>query len=523
MKHEPKIKVYLVGSGPGDPGLLTVRARELLQHAEVVFYDHLVHPDVLKLCPNAKHHYVGKIGHGAAIPQEKIEEALIEAARNASLVVRLKGGDPFIFGRGGEEGEALAKAGVPFEMVPGISSATAVPAYAGIPLTHRAYASEVIFLTGHEDPQKNYGEEFDQDLLKRITSMKDRTLVLLMAVKNLKEIFQTLLQNGVSPDTPAALIEWGTYQRQRTLVGTLESLPPLAESSHVQKPAIIVVGEVVRLRSSLAWFEARPLLGKKILVTRAQEQAAELSDPLRHFGAELIELPTIKIAPPLDYFALDGAIHDSKHYDWILFTSANAVLRFFSRLMEVKKDIRSLGPARLAAVGTGTAQHLQDLGLKVERHPKDFSAQSLAESLSDEEIRGRRILLPRAERAREEVVTNLRSRGALIDAVSVYRNELPQYSSEYLEEMLVLRKPDLLTFTSSSTAENLHALLKDTNFWPLVKNIPSVVLGPVTQRSAEELGFHVLGKPKNSTIPELVVWIREHAFKASLEAETRKP
>jgi uroporphyrinogen III methyltransferase / synthase len=507
MKSPPTKKklatVYLVGSGPGDIGLLTLRAKQLLEIADVVFYDHLVNPEILQFCKGAKLHYVGKIGHGDYVPQEKIEEAIVQAAQDARIIVRLKGGDPFIFGRGGEEAEFLSKHDIPFEVVPGVSSATAVPAYAGIPLTHRLWSSSVTFVTGHEDAMKM--EREGKALALNWSALAgEKTLVFLMGVKNLSENFKQLLQHGMPPKTPAAIIEWGTYPRQRTVEGTLSSLPALAHEADIQSPSIVVVGEVVKLRKKLRWFETKALFGKKILVTRSRHQAGELSQSLRELGAQAIEFPTIEIFPPEDLSPLDRALKELSNYQWILFTSVNAVNFFFERMEALCLDICALGSAKLAAVGKITAQSLIKRGLHVDRQPEEFTSDALSKVLKSEEIRGRRILFPRAELAREAIVEDLKKRGALLELVTVYRTRKSPYDNSQLQEIFEIIKPDLLTFASSATVGHFVEILKATPYFQNAMKIPAIVMGPVTRESALEAGMKVVGMPDVYTIPDMV-------------------
>ena len=351
-----KGKVYLVGAGPGDPELLTLKGRRLLGEAEVVIYDFLAHPSLLKfISPAAETIYVGKKGGDHTLPQGDINQLIIDRAQTGKQVVRLKGGDPFIFGRGGEEAEELFKAGIPFEVVPGITSAIAVPAYAGIPLTHRRYNSSVAFITGHEDPLK---DQTGLDWEKLATGVE--TLVFLMGYKNLPRIVERLIQNGRPPRTPAALIRWGTTPEQITVTGSLEEIVPLAEAAGLGPPAILVVGSVVELRDRLSWFERRPLFGKQIVVTRTREQASDLVVRLENLGAHCLEFPTIRLAPPSSWEELDQSIRSLSSYDWILFTSPNGVEAFFERLAALGFDLRDLKGLQIGAIGPATAEAFKD-------------------------------------------------------------------------------------------------------------------------------------------------------------------
>ncbi|MCS6896835.1 MAG: uroporphyrinogen-III C-methyltransferase, partial [Nitrospira sp.] len=439
-------KVYLVGAGPGDPKLLTIRGLECLRQAEAVLYDYLANPDLLKHAPTeAERIYVGRRGRGQYPHQEEIARLLIDKAREGKIVVRLKGGDPFVFGRGGEEAEALAAAGIDFEVVPGVTAAIAAPAYAGIPVTHRTLASAVTFVTGHEDPGKpGTGVEWSRLATSR------GTLVFLMGVKNLPSIAANLLAEGRTPDTPVAIIRWGTRAAQRTIVGTLADVVDKAEAAKLEPPAVIVVGEVVRLRSQLNWFETKPLFGKRVLMTRAQEQAWELAERLAAYGADPIEAPTIQIVPPDDWGPVDRAIASLASYDWVIFTSVNGVTQFMTRLRANGLDARCLAGRRLCCIGPRTAQELERFGVKADMIPADYQAEGIISALGDMEVRSARILIPRAEVAREMLPDELRERGAHVDVVPVYRTVMPSGDSERWRRFLAEGQIHVVTFTSSS-------------------------------------------------------------------------
>ncbi|MFO1462456.1 MAG: uroporphyrinogen-III C-methyltransferase [bacterium] len=504
--------VYLVGAGPGDPGLLTLRAKECLEAADAVFYDHLVNPEILRHCRGAALCDVGKRSYRGHVPQARIERQLVQAARRFRRVVRLKGGDPFIFGRGGEEAQALRRAGVPFEVVPGVTSAVAAPAYAGIPLTHRRFGSSVTFLTGHEEPGKgrsrSEGPALDWEALAR-----EPTLVFLMGVKTLRENFRRLLAHGKKPSTPAALIEWGTYPRQRVVVGDLRSLPRLAERAAIQAPAIAVVGELVGLRRDLAWFEQRPLFGRKILVTRAPGQASALSRSLREAGAQALELSALSFGPPKSWRAFDRACACAESYDWLVFSSRNAVEACLTRLED-----RRLGPAvfrhaRVAAVGPMTADRLREAGLRVHRQPKEFNAMALAATFSPRELQGKRVLFPRAERGREEAIALLQGKGAKVDRVTVYRSLAPKVSRRELRQLFAGGLPDLLTFTSGAAAEHLAAMLRGTPYAAALRKVPALVIGPVTRSAARRAGWKVVAVAKQATIESMADAVEDYFSK----------
>ncbi|MCC6273709.1 MAG: uroporphyrinogen-III C-methyltransferase [Deltaproteobacteria bacterium] len=506
--------VYLVGAGPGDPGLLTLKAQACLERADLVFFDQLVNPEILSHCPRAKRFDVGKRGHRGHFPQDKIAQLLVQAARRHHVVVRLKGGDPFVFGRGGEEAEALRRAGVPFEIVPGVTSAVAVPAYAGIPVTHRGFGSSVAFVTGHEDPEKPGRRvrtpAIDWEALARIP-----TLVLLMGVKTLEDNFARLVRAGKSPATPAAIVEWGTYPRQRSRVGDLRSLPMLAKRAGIRPPAVTVVGEVVRLKPDLDWYEAKPLFGRRILVTRAGDQASELSRRLREAGAQPLELSALEIRPPRSWAALDRALAGIEGYDWLIFTSVHAVEAFLLRLKKFRKGPRALSFLKIAAVGPVTARRLEEAGFSVARLGESFTSEALGRALRARELKGKRILFPRAEVAREAFVSDLRKKGASVEVVFAYRTGLPRLSRRKILTALGAAPVDLLTFASGATAENLARLLRQAGLWERFRKVPAAAIGPVTRAAARRAGFRVVAMPRTHTIEALVEAIASYFSKKS--------
>jgi len=390
-------KVYLVGAGPGDPGLLTIKGKECLEQADVVLYDYLANPALLRHAPDqAERIYVGRRGRGHYQDQAEINRLLIERAKAGQVVVRLKGGDPFVFGRGGEEAEAVAAAGVAFEIVPGVTAAVAVPAYAGIPVTHRTLASTVTFVTGHEDPSKQT-TVMDWPKLAATSG----TLVFMMGMKTLPMIVRRLMEEGRSPVTPVAAVRWGTRADQHTVIGTLQDIVVKAEQARLEPPTVIVVGEVVKLREQLNWFEKRPLFGKRIVLTRAREQAREFSQLLAAYGAEPIEAPTIQIVPPVSWQAIDQAIDRVGEYDWLIFTSVNGVTPFMDRLHRASKDSRALAHLRICAIGPRTAEEVARYGLTPDLVPSEFQAEGVLTVLAGRDLRGKKILIPRAEVARE--------------------------------------------------------------------------------------------------------------------------
>ena len=432
--------VYLVGAGPGDIGLLTLKACEILSAADVVIYDRLADDSILNFCAGAKKIYVGKSSGVHTLKQAEINQLLVDEAQKNKIVVRLKGGDPFVFGRGGEEAIFLRENDLAFEIVPGVTSAIAVPAYAGIPVTHRGVATSFAVITGHEDPTKpestiNW---------KKISTAVD-TLIFLMGVANLPQIVTKLIENGRNPETPAALIRWGTKNSQETIVTTLKEAP----NKKISPPAIFVVGEVVNLREQLKWFETKILFGKKILVTRARTQASKLSKALKNLGAQVVECPTIKIVAPSDNFAaIDAAIEKIRDFDWIIFTSANGVEKFFERLRIYGLDARALN--KIAAIGSATAEKLSSFGIIADVVPKDFIAESLADALKNF-VDGKKILLARAEEARDILPESLKNFGAEVIVAPAYKT-VSEVSAQIDFDSI-----DLITFTSSSTVKNFVA------------------------------------------------------------------
>lgn len=499
-------KVYLVGAGPREPDLVTVRAVECLKKADVVIYDFLAAPELLKLVPEgAETIYVGKKGGSHTLSQDKINEVIVARAKQGRTIVRLKGGDPFIFGRGGEEAEVLAKAGIPFEVVPGVTSAVAAPAYAGIPLTHRLYTSSVAFVTGHEDPTK---KQSSIDWSKLATGVG--TLVFLMGVKNLANIAEKLMAAGRDPKTPVALVRWGTTPQQTTVVGTLDNIVGKVQAVGLKPPATIVVGEVIKLRDTLNWFEKRALFGKTVVITRARAQASELVRRLTDLGAACLECPTIKVVPPEDWSPLDAAIDQIGSYDWLVFTSANGVSFFFERLYEKDKDVRVLKDVSTAAIGPATAKRLRDFGLNSDIIPETYQAESIVEVFKQEPMNGKRVLLPRAKEARPVLPVELRKMGAIVDEVAAYQTEQARENVDMLVKCLEEGSIDVLTFTSSSTVRNFKALLPPDRFESLIDGVTVASIGPITADTARELGFKVDIMAQDYTIEGLCEAILQH-------------
>ena len=480
------LKVYLVGAGPGDPDLITVKGRRILQQADAVLYDHLANPALLSLAPpHAERLYVGKKKSAHAFSQEEICGLLIERARRGLTVVRLKGGDPFLFGRGGEEAEALADAGIPFEIVPGVTTPLGIAAYTGVPLTHRQHTSAVTFVTGHAVEAIDWAKVGHAE-----------TLVVFMGLTTFPEIARQLMAHGRSPDTPTMAVRWATRPDQQTIVGTLATLPGMLGG--MKPPATIIVGEVVRLRDKLDWFERLPLFGKRIVATRAREQADALASRLSALGAGVVELPTIEIRPPADCAPLDRAIAQLDTYDWLVFTSANGVRFFLDRLDAGENDLRKLR-ARICAIGPATRAAVEALHLKVDLMGKEYVAEGMLEAFADHDLVEKRILLPRAAAARDLVPAELARRGARVDVVEAYRTVPPEQLAGQAREVLASR-PDCVTFTSSSTVRNLVQAAGAE----ALRGIPVASIGPITTQTARQLGVEVAAQAKVFTVAGLV-------------------
>jgi uroporphyrinogen III methyltransferase / synthase len=498
--------VYLVGAGPGDPGLITAKGLEVLRRAQVVVYDQLASPELLKEAPaGAELVYVGKKAGLHAVPQEGINDLLVARAQAGLTVVRLKGGDPFVFGRGGEEAEELAAAGIAFEVIPGVTSAVAVPAYAGIPVTHRRYTTSVTFITGHEDPTKEASTIPWANL-----GRNPGTLVFLMGVKNLAENCQRLITAGRAAQTPAAVIEKGTTLEQRTVTGTLATIAAVAQDAGIKPPAVLVVGGVVELRARLHWWEARPLWGKTVVVTRSRAQASKLTDLLTAAGARCLEVPTIEIVPPADFAPLDQALTRLAEYHWVIFTSANGVAAFMDRLFSRGRDVRALGGAKLAAIGPATAQALRDYSLNADLVPRTFQAEGLLEVLQPFISAGTKILLARAAVARDVLPAELTRLGAQVDVAPVYQARPPQELPPELKEYLVTQPVDVLSFASSATVHNFAALVGQARFQELAAHAVVAAIGPITAASLKEYGITPQIEPADFTIPTLAAAIVEY-------------
>jgi uroporphyrinogen III methyltransferase / synthase len=496
-------KVYLVGAGPGDIGLVTLRAKECIENADVIVYDHLASPDALGWArDDAEIIYAGKEPGESRPTQQEINALLIDKAREGKEVVRLKGGDPFVFGRGAEEAQAISDAGIPFEIVPGVTSSIAGPAYAGIPVTHRAHNSHVTFFTGHEDPAKT-GSAIDYAALAKLGG----TQVMLMGVERLGSITSEMMKHGVRGDLPVALVRWATTGQQETLTGTLQDIAQKAAASGFAAPALAVFGEVVALHDHLNWYEKedRPLLGKRIVVTRTRKQASVLSNKLRALGAHVIELPTIRIEPPTDLREFAELVQDAHIYDWIVFTSANGVEAFFNIFFKLYDDAREIGGARIAAIGPATAQRVKDFHLHVDLQPQEFVAEDVVREFQKQgSIENLKILVVRAEKARDVLPKELSALGAIVDEAFAYRTVPETRDTSGARRQLARDGADLITFTSSSTVENFLALGLP---WPKGMQVASI--GPITSETARDHGLKIDVEAQQHDIEGLVQAIRD--------------
>ncbi len=497
---EPKGKVILVGAGPGDPALITVRGKRAVESADVIVYDHLASPALLDLAPDAETISVGKQAGQHTLPQNEINELLAEKAAAGLTVVRLKGGDPYVFGRGSEEAEFLAGRGVPFEVVPGIPAAVGAAAYAGVPLTDRRHASSVAFVTGHEDPTKPESS-IDWPHLARGVG----TVVIYMGVRHLAAIAERLVQHGRAPDTPVSVIERATTPSQRTLRGTLADIGERARAEGVQPPAIAIIGDVNRLPDALNWFERRPLFGRTVVVTRARAQASELADRLRDLGANAVELPAISIRPPESWDALDRAIGDIAAYDWIVFTSVNGVDFFLRRLADAGGDARRLAGTGIAAIGPATAQALAERGLRADVQPATYVAEALAEALAAAgDLNGKRILLARSDIARDALPNALRDAGARVDDVAAYRTVPGGFDAAEARALIKSGDVDAATFASSSSVDFFVERVGEDSIAENASGIVAVSIGPVTSAALRKRGIEPAAEAAEHTIPGLV-------------------
>lgn len=493
-------KVYLIGAGPGDPGLITVKGLECVKKADVIIYDYLANERLLDhRRPDAELVYVGKQGGRHTLPQGEINKLIIKRASEGKIVARLKGGDPFIFGRGGEEAEDLVDNGIAFEIVPGVTAATAVPTYAGIPLTHREHTASVAFVTGHEDPTKPESKVHWDRISTGIG-----TLIFFMGMKNLQNIVDNLTRHGRAVDTPVALIQWGTRTDQRVVTGTLKDIVSKVKEAKIGPPAIIVVGEVVKLRDKLNWYESKPLFGKRVVVTRSRDQASVFSELLINAGATTIEFPTIDVVPPESWEELDSAISGIEAFSWIIFTSANAIRFFFERLRALNKDLRLLKGVNICAVGPKTAEALESYGLKPDLVPSEFKAEGVLAALGEASVKGQKFLIPRAKVAREIIPDKLREQGAAVTVATAYENVRPAADLERVQKLFEEKKITAVTFTSSSTVHNFIEIVGRKEYKKLMEGVKIACIGPVTAKTAEEYGMKTDIMPGEYTIPALV-------------------
>lgn len=503
-----KGKVYLIGAGPGDYRLLTLKACDCLKQADTVVYDRLADARILQYAPqDAEYIYVGKASSQHTMTQDKICQLLVDLAKEGKTVVRLKGGDPFVFGRGGEEALLLQENDLPFEIVPGVTSAISVPAYAGIPVTHRGIAASFAVVTGHEDPTKD-----NSDINWQQLATATDTVVFLMGVANLPKITAKLMENGRSGDTPVAIIRWGTKAQQQVWASTVAEVAEMAKREQIKPPCIFLVGNVVKLREKLAWFDnpqLKPLFGKRILVTRSRAQASRLTAGLEDLGADCLEAPAIRIQPPADnYAALDKAIGSLADFDWIIYTSANGVEHFFSRLSEAGLDSRSLCDKKICAIGSATAQALEKHGIKADIVPKEYRAEGILSAMYGKLKEGDKVLLPRAAEARSILPEELKRQGADVVVATAYETVAGEADGMALSEELANGSIDAVTFTSSSTVKNLLKLLGD-NAPELLKNVKIAAIGPITAETCKQNGLQVTVQAQEYTIDGLIQAVKE--------------
>ena len=494
--------VYLVGAGPGDPGLLTLRAKECIEMADVLIYDYLSNAEFLRMAkPGSERIYAGKKAKDHTLTQDQINELIVAKAKEGKIVTRLKGGDPVLFGRGAEEAAELAAAGIRYEIVPGVSSSIAGPIYAGIPVTHRAHASQLTIFTGHEDPTKAESS-LDYAHLARTPG----TRVMLMGVERMMEITGELMKHGASADTPVALVRWATRGNQQTLTGTLGNIADKVKAAGFKAPAVCVIGDVVKERENINWFENRPLFGKRIVVTRTRHQAGGLTKQLSQLGADVIELPTIKITQPTNLMEFGELVQDCYTYDWIIFSSPNGVDAFFTMFYKLYSDARSIGGAKIACIGPGTAEKVKEYHLAVDLMPDKYVAEGLVEKFrKDESIEHLKVLWVRAEEAREVIARDLSKMGAIVDEALAYRTVPEREDNQSAIARMTDEGADMITFTSSSTVECFFALGLE-----LPKGIKIASIGPVTSDAIRARGLKIDIEAKEHSIPGLVKAIEKH-------------
>ncbi len=505
--------VYLIGAGPGDVELLTLKGKRALEEADVVVYDALASESLLDFArKDAEKIYVGKISGNHAMPQDEINQLLVDKAKenNGQIVARLKGGDPYIFGRGGEEGEVLHANNVPFEEIPGISSTIAGPAYAGIPVTHRAYSSSLTIITGHEDPNKPDSVHNWEALAKSAS-----TLVFVMGMANLPKISASLIEGGLDKDTPAALVYKATTPEHRSITGTIEDLPRLAKEHHFTNPCLIVVGNVVKMKDKLDWFEKKPLLGKNIVVTRAREQASSIALMLSSLGANVVQFPTIKIVPVMEFTEVDTEVNKMQEYDWVVFTSINGVEHFYNRLFTLKKDSRIFANAKVCAIGPATADGLRKRGIEPDFIPTEYKAEGIVEGLKNLGVASKNVLIIRAKEARELLPTELDKLQCKVKVLTIYETVSTVNNQEKLQAMIEENTIDCVSFGSSSTVKNFFDQIPKEVVEKSAKSgkLKFASIGDITSGTLAEFGFNADIQPDNFTIPELVQAIKEHYTK----------
>lgn len=499
---DKKAICYLAGAGPGDPGLLTLKARECIAKADVIVYDYLCNPAILKWAPGkAEIIYAGKKAGDHTLSQQEINALLVEKTRAGNTVVRLKGGDPFLFGRGGEEAEALADAGLDFEIIPGVSSAISGPAYAGIPVTHREHASQFTVFTGHEDPAKP-----ESALDYKAIASQPGTKVMLMGVERIGKITSALMEHGADPRMPVALVQWATTGKQRTITGHLDNIAKIVAETDFKPPAVAIFGGVVNMREKLNWFEKRPLFGKRMVITRTRKQSGTLSAGLAELGADVFELPTIRIEQPKNLMEFGQLVQDSHTYDWLVFTSPNGVDAFFEMFYKLYDDARDIGGARIAAIGPATAQRVKKFHLKVDLMPDEAITEGILREFEKHgSVENEKILIVRAEVTREILAKELTARGAIVDEAIAYRTVQETGDVSGGLERFKSEGADMITFTSSSTAENFMALKL-----PLPPGLKTASIGPVTSSTMKELGLRVDVEAKEHDVPGLIKAIRKY-------------
>lgn len=506
-----KGKVYLVGAGPGDPGLLTLRATEVLSKAQVVVFDALIHSQILAFIPaSAQRIFRGHRSKKGALSQAQINSLLVRLAKQGKEVVRLKGGDPYVFGRGAEEALELVKNGIDFEIVPGVTAAVAVPAYAGIPVTHRTLNSSFTVVTGHEDPSKSTAQIDWKSLAEN-----NGTIVFLMGLHTLSFLCERLIQERKSPDTPVAVIQSGTTARQRVVQGTLEGIAALVEKAGLKPPATVVVGKVVNLMDKLQWLKSKPLFGYRILVTRGRAQVHHLSDRLAEKGAEVVEIPTIEIVPLPFTSGQRKKLRNIEAYDWLVFSSANAVEVFMGRFLEMKKDARALPKVKIACIGEATAASLLNFGIKADLVPRDYKQEGLVKAFGKVPLKRKKVLFARAKEGRDILIQFLRRKGVSVDLLPLYENRIPKGTKERLRMLFTDEGGiDLATFASSSAVEHFYSRFTPAQRRKWLSKLPAATIGPVTASSARKWGAKVVIQPVKYTVPDLVStigkWAKHH-------------